>query len=316
MKRFVLAGLAMLPMLGAAAPFRNLGFDDADLSLLSHAPGSLRSAVGDFALPGWSGGTDFSAPHSLGIVGADSLFPVLPYNVYSTNIYEDGITTVPIEGRNSVIMYSEQSRPGVPNQILFLAQTGDVPADAKLVHFLNYDNPLALWINGTEMALTAIPRVDTPVPESDVYADVSAFSGQTVQLLFQVTALGDAAGTYGFGLDSISFVVPEPPPTILWGIGGVGLAGFWMLRKRRHRSDSTARKYMPVIFAALLPIAGSASPFQNLGFDNANTNNLIGGMWGTPGDLTPAWTASLSWSRNLNHGRCSSWAELSMRWLS
>src|SRR5690348_770217 len=45
-------------------------------------------------------------------------------------------------------------------------------------------------------------------------------------------------------------------------------------------------------YALLSMHVPGAAPFRNLGFDEANTNNLNGGFWGKPKDVLPGWTIS------------------------
>lgn len=94
------------------------------------------------------------------------------------------------------------------DQIPFvLSQTGEVPADARLltVRWGGY-GPLfrEIRINGTLIE----------------NGDVSAFAGQLVEL--QLIMQSGGAPSY-FAVDTISFSVPEPGTLVLMGAAGIGL---------------------------------------------------------------------------------------------
>jgi hypothetical protein len=108
-----------------------------------------------------------------------------------------------------------------------LFQTGDVPDDAKSIHFIDFGGPFELRINGSLVPLIYdYPPTWTrgnPTIPVNVYGDVSMFAGQSVELDF--TTVRDPASLLN-GIDDISFsrqIVPEPTTWVLWGLGGLGL---------------------------------------------------------------------------------------------
>ncbi|MEO8426221.1 MAG: hypothetical protein ABI651_03830, partial [Verrucomicrobiota bacterium] len=164
-------------------------------------------------LPGWqlSSGTNAFAPNDL--IGFNLS---LPGAGYATLYFSNG-------------NFSLGLRPGIDFSTLepvpySLFQSGNVPADARTIRFFNFGLPLELRVNGTVVPLfhsdvhSAAPP--TVIGLADVFADVSVFAGQTVELRFTTPVQS------GFlsGLDSISFspqTIPEPAPGFLLGLGGL-----------------------------------------------------------------------------------------------
>ncbi len=200
------------------APFRNLGFDEAntnnpvaiiDLGWFWGTPEDL--------LPGWE--------IAQKVVGVNAK----PAGLDFISLYEPGvIADLPVEGRFSVGLLPP------PGTSYTLSQSGDVPDGARAIHFLSSGVHVRLSINGEEVPTVYVPRSigypgDAVSEVYDVFADISGFSGQTVGLSL-ATLPKDVAPLFS-GLDSISFIVPEPSSVVLLGAGVAGLVLF-MRRKR------------------------------------------------------------------------------------
>jgi hypothetical protein len=201
MKR-VLWFLSLLVTLGdsiQAAPFQNLGFDDANTNNASGS-GNLTGTPADL-LPGWK---IFSGNHPLKNVNVDFVPSGDDYAIlYSTNIYLAlGFPPPPVDGRFSLTLiplFDVDQSQSIPYT---LEQTGDIPAGASVIHFLGFwSGRLELTLNGSAIPLVYVPRPSGVVPEFDVYGDISAFAGQTVDLKF--TTMITSQPFLFYGLDSI-----------------------------------------------------------------------------------------------------------------
>ncbi len=218
----------------AAQPFQNLGFDDANTNNVTPAGGSGYHGPTSELLPGWQ--------ENFGSIMGLNLFPV-GGTMYDTLVTSNGTFTpynnlsdlgYPVSG-----LYHLQLgiwNPTGPFLPYILSQVGDVPADARSIHFFTYGSPFELSVNGSLVPLiyNYLPN-NTPAPVftvATVAADISAFAGQTVELKF--TTLNDPGIVYKtYGLDGIFFstqVVPEPGVFSLLALGSLLLG--WRFWKR------------------------------------------------------------------------------------
>ena len=105
-----------------------------------------------------------------------------------------------------------------------LSQTGDVPSDARTIHFFSYGSPVQLEVNNSLSPLVYTSALVQPgwngnIPVFDVVGDISLYAGQTVELKF-TTLIGPSPGLNG--LDEIFFsnvAIPEPPTLVLLPLG-------------------------------------------------------------------------------------------------
>jgi hypothetical protein len=187
-----------------AGPFTNLNFDGA----ITNNPVQISSNnVSIFAL--------YSAADA---VPSWQICPLFPQGLITINQFPQigfGYATLftdseyyPAEDRFSFDIFAA----GTP---WTLAQTGDMPAGAKLVNFLSYDAHYELNINGTVVPLTYILLSSTPtghgLPEyskeiNDVYGDISQFAGTTVALSLKTLTNPTNGLEPDAGLDSIQFI--------------------------------------------------------------------------------------------------------------
>lgn len=150
-------------------------------------------------------------------------------------------------GKFSLGIWPQSAPPGLAFQ---MSQTGDIPGDAQSLRFL-YASPgdLKVYVVGADRLVhftESLPSGDPGIASLDYHVvDVSPFAGQTVQLLFEFSSLGNYPNQEGrpyFGfpdakfhvLDDLSFsplpAVPEPQT---WALLGTGLgAAYWICRKR------------------------------------------------------------------------------------
>src|SRR5262249_46251521 len=100
--------------------------------------------------------------------------------------------------------------------------------DAKQIHFLTSYGRVELRLNQTPIPLLYVPRtIDAFGGLNDVYGEVAAFAGQTAELSFRSMSTPQNPAVV---LDSISFIVPEPPPATLLAFGVC--AALWLTRLR------------------------------------------------------------------------------------
>jgi len=209
---FALCIFVSLTTLGAT--FQNLGFDEATTNNVSFNPEIPGTGVGPISelLPGWD---LFSGTLQLGGLGYNQITAGLNYaSVYDTNSqyvhypieggYSLGLIPGPDFGSGAILEYT-------------LSQTGEVPPDATSIRFVNSGSPFELRVNGSFVPLAYF---SVSPSTSVVFGDVSAYSGQEVELQFTTVF----AGRYLINvIDSVSFTIPEPTTWLLFGLGGLGL---------------------------------------------------------------------------------------------
>jgi len=195
-------------------PFQNLGFDEATTNNVSFNPQIPGTGIGPIAelLPG---GDLFSGTLQFGGLGYNQITAGLNYaSVYDTN---SQYVHYPVEGRYSLgIVPGFDFNSGALIRYT-LSQTGEVPLDATSIRFVNYGSRFEVRVNGS-----SVPLVYYSMGQSSpvVFGDISAYSGQEVELQFTTVF----AGRYLINvIDSVSFTIPEPTTWLLFGLGGLGL---------------------------------------------------------------------------------------------
>jgi hypothetical protein len=224
-------------------PFRDLGFDDANTNKLVNTGGpvGLGSGTTGDLLPGWQlalGAGPYSDSLWVNLAAIDLGLASL-YNRDNIGFGAQG--HFPASGIYSFAMVpSYGMNGGGPYTPFSLSQTGDVPANAQMLHFTIYGSPFEVRVNNTLLPVIYTQGPPTTNPNtrtSWAVADISAFAGQTVTLKF--TSLDtDGLNTVVNGLDSISFApVPEPGTTLLLFAGLLSLTAASLRRGRSGRSS-------------------------------------------------------------------------------
>jgi hypothetical protein len=211
---------------GFAQSFVNLNFENAHFTVDSSGTffGGIfgSSAVyASNAIPGWT-------PYLGGVPQTDIV----------SNGATAGSAMVSLQGTNTTVFFAEpalqgrwsiflQGFSGNTNAltggtpiVASIGQTGQIPLTANSVLFWGYfpyQNNFTLTFNGQDLSLITISNA---LNYTAYGADVSAFAGQTGQLLFSA-----GANTYA-ELDNISFStlpVPEPSAFALATLGALFL---------------------------------------------------------------------------------------------
>ncbi len=241
-KACFLALIVVAPFVGAvAAPFQNLGFDEANTNnVIDLGDGAFFGFTTEL-LPGWTllsgGGTE-------PVIGLNAFGTGHGYATIASTNGQSSFNILIIDGYPMSGPYHLHLSPSIDRDtgeflLYSLMQTGDVPLDAVSLRFVNYGNPFAVYLNGNEIALT-YDYVPGPfffdLFPAFVAGDISAFAGQTVELKFVTLT----APQYSLnGLDGIFFStvpIPEPSTYALLLLGVVSVACVRRLRFRASRS--------------------------------------------------------------------------------
>ena len=192
-----------------ATPFRNLDFEEA---VISQSPPAFAVPASE-ALPFWTCNNYWPGYVIYDEMALDGTF-ISVHDSQSQFVH-------PIEGNYSVMLQSDVSfiPPNTYTMVnAFIAQTGDIPGDAKWLRFQSYGNYdlLVVSLNGVAIPMSEISA------DGDVKTfagDISAFANTTAELRFELLK-----PSYEFPfvvLDGIS--VPEPSTFALLGIGATSL---------------------------------------------------------------------------------------------
>jgi hypothetical protein len=202
MKRCLIM-MALFGIVGAPAQeFVNLDFENANLS--SYNPGLV--PVSD-AIPSWTA-------YLGGVAQANIYYDATP-NQIGIYIYD----STALQGDYSVLIQ------GTPTEPASIGQTGTIPATAQ---------SLTWWGIGAEVSFEGQPLPFSAIGYTTHYtiyeADVSAFAGQTGQLLFTSSHFGPALGET---IDNIQFsLIPEPGVSSLLALGGLS----FIYHRRKSKS--------------------------------------------------------------------------------
>ena len=214
---------------GWAQDFLNLNFEAANPS--GYVPGN--NLPTSAAFPSWTayysgaGGTNLASTVYYDRVSAGGAAIFLE----DTNAPAGG-GPLPIQGNYSVLLQGANSIYNPPGQqySASIGQTGTIPNTAKTLTFWgNIPGGLQITFNGQPLSFIDISNT---LNYAIWRADISAYAGQTGQLLF--TAPGGLPNTSGGELDNIQFSslpIPEPSALALAALGALTL-GYHYRRTR------------------------------------------------------------------------------------
>jgi hypothetical protein len=190
-----------------AAPFENLGFDEANTNNAALGFGS----TGDL-LPGWQ---LFQGTNAVQFVNLNTV------EVGGTGFAElfNNDPRFPAEGRYALGLFETQE-----NTMPFtLIQRGDVPQDARLLEFRYFNESFLVTVDGVQLQPVS-GGGRTTAPQEEVF-DISQFAGKNVELQL-TTVTENIANNDEHLIDSIRFV-PEPST---WLLSLLGLGCIWCLK--------------------------------------------------------------------------------------
>jgi hypothetical protein len=204
---------------GFSQGFVNLGFESAQITTGTPMGASIPLTR---AFPGWSGPT-FAWYNGISLGG-----PAL--SIMDSNGMQYGVT--PLQGGYSAYLFGGHI-PGVPNPFIDTSiwQTGIVPEGTASLRLSAYS-----W-HGFTVSLGGHPLTMVPLQTFSSYtrygADISAFSGQTLELRITAPYVYGTTPPNGLLLDSIVFSSTPIPEPIFGTFIGLALA-LISLRRNCH----------------------------------------------------------------------------------
>jgi len=227
-KPFLLIILFILVQNGQAQGFINLNFESAQIV---HDPsgGYPESSYASNAIPGWTA-------YISGVPQTDIIYNSVPLSAPSVTLQG---TNSPyyqaIHGQYSMMLWGEFN----PLQLSFktnsaaIGQTGQIPISAQSLLFWGAIGGMQVTFNGQPLTFFTIGSTTY----YNIYGtDISAFAGQTGELLFLNPNYGYPPNGGPATIDNIQFLtssVPEPSTLALGALGGL-LLGFrrWRIYSR------------------------------------------------------------------------------------
>ncbi len=218
-KTFAVCSLLAVTLHGVAAPFQNLGFDEANTNNVAAVPGDGSFGQLGELLPGWA----------LRVSG-DIL--VNPDDIIGFNNFAPGFGNITLLDRDHSFIGDfapvtegeyhlalSQRLNDVTGEFLSnsLSQSGEVPVDARSIQFYSPRNLFELRANDA-----VLPLLEISGSQKVFAADISAFAGQPIELKFTTLS-----GPFVYNvIDAISFSsmqIPEPSVCALIGLGALTL---------------------------------------------------------------------------------------------
>jgi hypothetical protein len=185
---------------GLAQDFQNLDFESANLT--GYPPGSTVPASNAF--PGWTVNAQYIIYDDVSLSGNS-------ISIFDSN---PPLNAPPIQGAYYAALASGNT-PGL-GQTISLSQNGTIPVGTQSMTFWGSIGGLQISFAGQALAFSETGST----ANYNIYAaNISAFAGQSGQLLFSVPAYVSSAA-----LDNIQFSaspVPEPNSFGLFALGGL-----------------------------------------------------------------------------------------------
>jgi hypothetical protein len=213
--------------------FINLNFENAHFTVDPSGNFPPYSVYASNAIPGWT--AYLGSVPQIDVLSNETTLGSAMVSIQGTNLPDfetfTGFVEPALQGRWSIFLQgffgNTNALTGGTPIVASIGQTGQIPLTANSLLFWGYfpynNNTFSISFNGQDLTWLAVSNA----LNYTVYgADVSAFAGQTGQLLFSAGANAYAE------LDNISFStlpVPEPSAFALTALGTL-LLGF----RRRH----------------------------------------------------------------------------------
>lgn len=219
-KLLTLALLSLLIGKGFGQGFLNLNFESANIF---GSPGAVSASN---AIPNWTA-------YISGVAQNNMLYDSATLSDPAISLHDANGFFEPIQGSYSLKLQGQfnPSNNSLYTNSVAIGQTGLIPSIAATLIFSAsitvggpYVSNLALNFNGQNLNFI---QTGSGAGFSIYEANISAFAGQTGQLIFTVPYNGSVL------LDNIQFstaAVPEPSTLALVGLGGLGLAFVRKLR--------------------------------------------------------------------------------------
>ena len=189
--------------------FVNLDFENA--SLVGYGAGAVLATN---AIPGWTA--------YLGGVPQTNI----NYDIGGTGGIEVSIIgATTIQGNYYMLLQGSISVAPSVNEPASIGQTGTIPATARTLIWWG-EGPDVLSFDGHILPVTGAGFMDH---FRILEADVSAYAGETGQLLFSSTRYGPVPGDFIDNIQFSSSPIPEPGALSLFALGVVGFV--WQHRK-------------------------------------------------------------------------------------
>jgi hypothetical protein len=200
----LIVALVFAVRIGVSQGFVNLNFEAAkNLGV----PGSFTQLSATNAFPGWTVSAYYILYDDVSLSGYD-------VSIIDTNT---PYYTTPIQGKYYAMLIPV-NLPGY-GYYTSIGQTGQIPLSAESISFWGNIGSIQITFNGQPLSFV----ITDTTPNYFIYgADISAYAGQTGQLLFSVPPQSS-----GGILDNIQFSstpVPEPGTFGLFAMGGALLA--------------------------------------------------------------------------------------------
>lgn len=210
------ATLLSLAEAGFAQGFVNLDFESAHFAIDPSGNFAPYSVYASNAISGWT--AYLGGVPQIDVLSNDATLGSAMVSIQGTNLPEfetlTGFAEPALQGRWSILLQGFSGNTNVLTGgtpvVASIGQTGRIPLTANSVLFWGYfpfsNNTFSISFNGQDLTWLAVSNALNYA----VYgADVSAFAGQTGQLLFSA-----GANTYA-ELDNIQFSsVPIPEPSV------------------------------------------------------------------------------------------------------